>query len=553
MRAVALWGREMASKQLSFGDEAREKIRRGVDTLAEAVKVTLGPRGRTVILQRDFGAPQIVNSGVLVAKSVELADPFENMGAQLLREVAARTGEMAGDGTTTATVLAQSMIHEGLRYLAGGMNPMDLKRGIEQGIDTIVAEIKKIARPCATSQEIAHVASISANNDRSIGELLARAIDKVGREGAISIEDGSGLASELEVVEGLQFDRGFLSPYFINNAERQSVQFEDAAILLCEHKLSSLKDLLPLLEEVVKAGRPLLVIAEDIDSEALATLVINAMRGTIKACAVKSPGFGDRRQAMLQDIAVLTGGRVVSDETGLSLQKATLADLGRARRVEVDKDDTTLIGGAGDALVIKERIAAIRRERDASTSDYDREKLDERAAKLSGGVALIKVGAATETELKERKIRVEDALHATRAAVEEGIVPGGGVALLRARHVLDGIKVETLDHDSGLRIVARALEEPLRRIVANAGDEPSVVLNRIDASADPAFGYNAATREYGDLVQMGVIDPAKVTRLALQNAGSIAGLILTTDCLIADAPKSRTAASGVPGGAEPEY
>ncbi|HYN59010.1 MAG TPA: chaperonin GroEL [Rubrivivax sp.] len=543
----------MAAKQLSFGDEARNKIRRGVDILADAVKVTLGPRGRTVILQRDFGAPQIVNSGVLVAKAVELADPFENMGAQLLREVAARTSEMAGDGTTTATVLAHAMIHEGLRYLAGGMNPMDLKRGIEQGIEAVVAEIKAIARPCATSQEIAHVASISANNDRSIGELLARAIDKVGREGAISIEDGSGLVSELEVVEGMQFDRGFLSPYFINNAERQNVLFEDAAILLCEQKLSSLKDLLPLLEEVVKAGRPLLVIAEDIESEALATLVINAMRGTLKACAVKAPGFGDRRKAMLQDIAVLTGARVVSEETGLSLLKVTLADLGRARRVEVDKDDTTLIGGAGAASAIQERIAAIRREREASTSDYDREKLDERAAKLSGGVALIKVGAATETELKERKIRVEDALHATRAAVEEGIVPGGGVALLRARHALDSLKGATLDHDSGLRIVARALEEPLRRIIANAGDEPSVVVSRVDASADPSFGYNAATREYGDLVQMGVIDPAKVTRLALQNAGSIAGLILTTDCLIADAPKPHASAPGMPGGVESEY
>jgi chaperonin GroEL len=542
----------MPAKQLSFGDEAREKICRGVDTLAEAVKVTLGPRGRTVILQRDFGAPQIVNSGVLVAKAIELPDPFENMGAQLLREVAARTSEMAGDGTTTATVLAHAMIHEGLRYLAGGMNPMDLKRGMEQAIEAVVAELKRIARPCATSQEIAHVASISANNDRSIGELLARAIDKVGREGAISIEDGSTLASELEVVEGLQFEHGFLSPYFINNAERQSVVLEDVAILLCEQKLSSLQDLLPLLEEVVKAGRPLLVIAEDIDSDALATLVINTMRGTLKTCAVKAPAFGDRRKAMLQDIAVLTGGRVVSEETGLALAKATLADMGRARRIEVDKDHTTLIGGAGDAKAIAERIAAIRKERVAATSDYDREKLDERAAKLSGGVALIKVGAATETELKERKIRVEDALHATRAAVEEGIVPGGAVALLRARHVLDGLKGPSLDHESGLRIVARALEEPLRRIVANAGDEPSVVLHRVDENPTQAFGYNAATREYGDLLEMGVIDPAKVTRLALQNAGSIAGLILTTDCLIARAPAAPTPA-GMAGGGAPEF
>jgi chaperonin GroEL len=541
----------MPAMQLSFGDDAREKIRRGVDTLAEAVKVTLGPRGRTVILQRDFGSPQIVNSGVLVAKAIELADPFENMGAQLLREVAARTSEMAGDGTTTATVLAHAMIHEGLRYLAGGMNPMDLKRGMEQAIEAVVAELKRIARPCATSQEIAHVASISANNDRSIGELLARAIDKVGREGAISIEDGSALASELEVVEGLQFDHGFLSPYFINNPERQNVVLEDVAILLCEQKLSSLQDLLPLLEQVVKAGRPLLVIAEEIDSDALAALVINTMRGTLKTCAVKAPAFGDRRKAMLQDIAVLTGGRVVSEETGLALAKATLDDMGRARRIEVDKDHCTLIGGGGDPRAIAERIAAIRKERAAAASDYDREKLEERAAKLSGGVALIKVGAATETEMKERKIRVEDALHATRAAVEEGIVPGGAVALLRARHVLDGLKGATLDHDSGLRIVARALEEPLRRIVANAGDEPSVVLHRVDEAPTPAYGYNAATREYGDLLQMGVIDPAKVTRLALQNAGSIAGLILTTDCLIASAPAPQAAA--LPGAAAPEF
>jgi chaperonin GroEL len=544
----------MTAKQLLFHDQARERIRRGVDALADAVGVTLGPRGRTVILEREFGAPQIVNSGVLVAKAIELEDRFENLGAQLLREVASRTSEMAGDGTTTATVLAHAMVREGMRYLAGGMNPMDLKRGIEDAIEAVVAEIHRLARPCADSREIAHVAAISANNDRSIGDLLARAIDKVGREGAISIEDGSGLVSELEVVEGLQFDRGWLSPYFINNAERQSAVLEDAAVLLVDRKLSSLKDLLPLLEEVVKAGRPLLVIAEDIDSDALATLVINTMRGTLKTCAVKAPGFGDRRHAMLQDIAVLTGGVVVSDETGLTLAKTTLAQLGRVRRVEVDKDHSTLIGGAGTAPAVAERIAAIRKERVAATSDYDREKLDERIAKLSGGVALIKVGAATETELKERKIRVEDALHATRAAVEEGIVPGGGVALLRARRVIDGLHGATLDHDSGLRIVARALEEPLRRIVGNAGDEPSVVLNRVDASSERAFGYNAATREYGDLLQMGVIDPAKVSRLALQNAGSIAGLILTTACLIATAPvKADAAQHTLPTGAGPEF
>jgi chaperonin GroEL len=527
----------MKPKQLIFHDEARDKIRRGVDALAEAVKVTLGPRGRTVILERDFGPPQIVNSGVLVAKSIELEDRFENMGAQLLREVAARTSEMAGDGTTTATVLAHGMVQEGLRYLAGGMNPMDLKRGIERAIDTVVAEIKKMAKPCATSQEIAHVAAISANNDRSIGDLLASAIDKVGREGAISIEDGSGLVSVLEVVEGLQFDRGFLSPYFINNAERQSAVLEEVSLLLCDGRLTSLKDLLPLLEEIVKSGRPLLVIAEDVESDSLATLVINTMRGTLRTCAVKAPGFGDRRKAMLQDIAVLTGGTVVSDEVGLTLDKVKLSDLGRATRAEITKDTTTLIGGAGQTQAIRDRIAAIRKERALASSDYDREKLDERAAKLSGGVALIKVGAATETELKERKVRVEDALHATRAAVEEGIVPGGGVALLRARRALLELTGSTLDETSGIRLVARALEEPLRRIVSNAGDEPSVILNRVDESPDHAFGYNAATRTYGDLLQMGVIDPAKVTRLALQNAASIASLILTTDCMIATAPR----------------
>ncbi len=544
----------MTAKQLLFQDDARERIRRGADRLAEAVKVTLGPRGRTVILEREYGAPQVVNSGVLVAKAIELEDRFENMGAQLLREVAARTSEKAGDGTTTATVLAHAMLEEGLRYLAGGMNPMDLKRGIEQGVEAVVAELRRLARPCAGTQEVAHVAAISANNDRSIGELLARAIDQVGRDGAVTIEDGSGLASELEVVEGLQFDRGFLSPYFINNAERQSAVLEDAAILLVDRKLASLQELLPLLEEVVKADRPLLVIAEEIESEALATLVVNTIRGTLKTCAVKAPGFGDRRKAMLQDIAVLTGGRVISDELGLTLAKATLKDLGRVRRAEVGKDDTTLVGGAGTQAAIDERIANLRRERAAADSDYEREQLDGRIAKLSGGVAVIKVGAATETELKERKIRVEDALHATRAAAEEGIVPGGGVALLRARRVLAGLKGETLDHESGLRIVERALEAPLRRIVVNAGEEPSVVLDRVDRASEPAHGYNAATGEYGDLLQMGVIDPVKVTRLALQNAASIAALILTTDCLIANAPAPKAgAAAGMAGGVAPEF
>jgi chaperonin GroEL len=520
----------MTVKQLLFREEARERIRRGIDELADAVKVTLGPRGRTVIIDSEFGPPQIVNSGVIVARSIELEDRFENMGAQLLREVAARTSEMAGDGTTTATVLAHSMIMEGLKYLAAGMNPMDLKRGIDAAVAAVVAELKAIAQPSASSQEIAHVAAISANNDSSIGELIARAMDKVGREGAVSIEDGSGLVSELEVVEGLQFDRGYLFPYFVNNAEKQAAVLENAAIVLCDEKLSTVKDLVPLLEASAQAGAPLLVIAEDVDADALATLVV-------KTCAVKAPGFGDRRKAMLQDMAVLTGATVISAELGLTLAKAKPESLGHARRVEVGKDSTTIIGGAGAAALIRERTASIRKEREAQTSEYERKHLDERIAKLSGGVALVKVGAATETELKERKLRVEDALHATRAAIEEGIVPGGGVALLRARRVLAGLVSPNLDHASGVKIVLRALEEPLRRIVTNAADEASVVLHKVDESAQRSFGYNAATRTYGDMFEMGVIDPAKVTRLALQNAASIASLVLSTDCMVANAPK----------------
>jgi chaperonin GroEL len=538
----------MSAKQLLFGNEAREKIRRGIDTLADAVKVTLGPRGRTVILDRDFGPPQIVNSGVVVARSIELEDRFENMGAQLLREVAARTSEMAGDGTTTATVLGHGMIEEGIKYLAAGMNPMDLKRGIDLAVDAVVAELKTMARPSTSSQEIAHVASISANNDRAIGDLIAAAMDKVGREGAVTIEDGSGLVSELEVVEGLQFDRGYLSPYFINNAEKQAAVLENAAIVLYDGKLSAVQDLVPLLEAAAKAGSPLLVVAEDVDADALATLVINSVRGVIKTCAVKAPGFGDRRKAMLHDMGVLTGGTVISGELGLSLAKATFEHLGRARRIEIDKDSTTIIGGGGDAREIAERVAGIRKERDAQSSEYERKQLDERIAKLAGGVAVVKVGAATETELKEKKLRVEDALHATRAAVEEGIVPGGGVALLRARRVLNGLASPNLDQASGVKIVHRALEEPLRRIVANAADEPSIVLNKVDESSQPSFGYNAATREYGDMLEMGVIDPAKVTRLALQNAASIASLVLTTDCMIANAPKK----ADLPAAAPPE-
>lgn len=527
----------MPAKKLLFRDEARDKIRRGVDTLAEAVKVTLGPRGRTVVLEREFGPPQIVNSGVVVAKSIELEDRFENMGAQLMREVAARTSEMAGDGTTTATVLAHGLVQEGLKYLAAGMNPMEVKRGIERAIEVVVTELKKMAQPCATLQEIAHVATISANNDRSVGDLVAKAIDRVGRDGAVSIEDGSGISSELEAVEGLQFDRGWLSAYFVNNPERQTCVLEDAAILLYDQKLAGLQELVALLETVAKAGTPLLVIAEEVAAEALATLVVNSLRGVIKTCAVKAPGFGDRRKAMLQDIALVTGGHVVASEIGLTLEKLKFDHLGRARRVVVDKENTTIVGGAGNALTIGERIATLKKEREKVTSDYDREKLDERIAKLSGGVAVIKVGAATETELKERKLRVEDALHATRAAIEEGIVPGGGVALLRARKALQGVSLPTLDEDSGLKIVARALEEPLRRIVLNAAQEPSIVLDRVDSHAQLSFGYNAALREYGDMFEMGVIDPAKVTRLALQNAGSIASLTLTIDCMVADAPR----------------
>jgi len=527
----------MTAKKLLFREEARDKIRRGIDVLADAVKVTLGPRGRTVVLDREFGAPQIVNSGVVVAKAIELEDRFENMGAQLLREVASRTSEMAGDGTTTATVLAHALVQEGLKYLAAGMNPMELKHGIEVAIETVVAELQKMAQPCGSSQEVAHVAAISANNDRSIGDLVAQAMDKVGRDGAVSIEDGSGMASELEVVEGLKFDRGYLSAYFINDAERQATVLEDVAILLYDQRLAALQDLVPLLEATAKAGSPLLVVAEEVEADALATLVVNSVRGVIKTCAVKAPGFGDRRKAMLQDIALVTGGQVISPELGLSLEKARFEHLGRARRVVVDKESTTIVGGAGDKGAIRDRIAALKKERRDATSDYDREKLDERVAKLSGGVAVIKVGAATETELKERKLRVEDALHATRAAVEEGIVPGGGVALLRARKALDGMTLPTLDEDSGLKIVARALEEPLRRIVLNAAQEPSIVLEKVEAAANRNFGYNAARREYGDMMEMGVIDPAKVTRLALQNAGSIASLILTVDCLIAEAPK----------------
>jgi chaperonin GroEL len=531
----------MSAKQLLFHHDAHEKVRMGVNTLANAVKVTLGPKGRNVLLQQSYGPPLIANSGVVVAKAIELSDPFENMGAQLVREVAAKTSEVAGDGTTTATVLAQAIVNEGMKVVAAGMNPMDLRRGIDQAVAAAVAELKRISRPCSTATEIAQVGSISANNDRSVGNIVSQAMDKVGKQGVITVEDGSGLDNELEVVEGMQFDRGYLSPYFINSPDRQAVILEDAYVLIHDKKISAIKELLPILEEITRAGKPLLIVAEDVEGEALATLVVNTVRGIIKTCAVKAPGFGDRRKAMLEDIATLTGGTVVAEELGLKLETAKLANLGRVKRVEVDKENTTLIHGAGDPKAIDERIARIRAEAEKATSDYDREKLEERAAKLAGGVALIKVGGATETEMKERKVRVVDALHATRAAVEEGIVPGGGVALVRVRAALAGLKGENDDQTAGIQIVLRSLEEPLRQIVANTGAEPSVVLNRV-AEGSGSYGYNAATEQYGDLVEMGVIDPTKVTRIALQNAASVAGLILTTDCMAAEIPQKAAAA-----------
>ncbi len=530
----------MPAKELLFGGAAHARLVRGMNILADAVRVTLGPKARTVVLEKSWGAPTVINSGVIVAKEIELADRFENMGAQMVREVASKTSEVAGDGTTTATLLAAALVNEGMKYVAAGMNPMDLKRGIDRAVEAVLAELKRLAKPCGTRKEIAQVGSISANNDPSIGEMIAEAMEKVGREGVITVEDGKGLANELEVVEGTQFDRGYLSPYFINNAEKQNVVLEDVQILLCDRKVSSIRELLPLLEEAAKSGKPLLVVAEDVEGEALATLVVNTVRGVLKSCAVKAPGFGDRRKAMLEDLAVLTGGRVVAEEAGLSLEKAEASVLGRARRAEIDKDDTTIIGGAGDPKAIAARVAQIKREAEESTSDYDKEKLQERAAKLSGGVALIRVGAATETEMKERKSRTEDALHATRAAVEEGILPGGGVALLRARSSLKNLSGDNEDQKAGVGIVRRALEEPLRQIVRNAGAEPAVVVQKV-ADGEGDFGFNAATNEYGRLVQMGVLDPAKVTRTALTNAASIASLILTTDCMIAQLPEKPAA------------
>ncbi|MFZ2542498.1 MAG: chaperonin GroEL [Gallionella sp.] len=537
----------MAAKDVKFHDAARNKMVVGVNILADAVKVTLGPKGRNVVLDRSYGAPTITKDGVSVAKEIELKDKFENMGAQMVKEVASKTSDVAGDGTTTATVLAQSIVQEGMKFVAAGMNPMDLKRGIDQAVIAAVAELKKISKPCTTSKEIAQVGSISANSDTVIGEKIAAAMEKVGKEGVITIEDGTGLEDELDIVEGMQFDRGYLSPYFINNPDRQLALMENPYILLHDKKVSNIRDLLPVLEQVAKAGRPLLIIAEDVDGEALATLVVNNIRGILKTVAVKAPGFGDRRKSMLEDIAILTGGTVIAEEVGLSLEKATLEELGQAKRIEVGKDNTIIIDGAGKEEAIKGRISQINKQAEESTSDYDKEKLQERKAKLAGGVAVIKVGAATEVEMKEKKARVEDALHATRAAVEEGIVPGGGVALLRAKVAVAKLKGDNHDQDAGITIVLRALESPLRAIVANAGDEPSVVANKV-TEGKGSFGYNAASSEYGDMLAMGVVDPTKVTRVALQNAASIAGLMLTTACMVAEMQEDKPAAGGMGGG-----
>ena len=533
----------MAAKDVRFGDEVRQKMTNGVNILANAVKVTLGPKGRNVVLERSYGAPTITKDGVSVAKEIELKDKFENMGAQMVKEVASKTSDIAGDGTTTATVLAQAIIREGMKSVAAGMNPMDLKRGIDKAVAAAIADLKTQSKPCTTSKEIAQVGSISANSDETIGKIIADAMDKVGKEGVITVEDGSGLDSELDVVEGMQFDRGYLSPYFINNQERQIALMDNPLVLLHDKKISNIRDLLPTLEQVAKSGRPLLIIAEDIDGEALATLVVNNIRGILKTVAVKAPGFGDRRKAMLEDIALLTGGTVIAEEVGLKLETVTLEMLGQAKRIEVGKENTIIIDGAGDEKAIKGRIATIKAQIEESTSDYDKEKLQERVAKMAGGVAVIKVGATTEIEMKEKKARVEDALHATRAAVEEGIVAGGGVALIRARDAISKVKGDNLDQEAGIKIVLRAVEEPLRQIVQNAGVEPSVVVNNV-AAGKGNYGYNAANETYGDMIEMGILDPTKVTRSALQNAASVAGLMLTTDCMIAELPKDDGPAMG---------
>ena len=530
----------MAAKDVQFGNEVRQKMVNGVNTLANAVRVTLGPKGRNVVLDRSFGGPHITKDGVTVAKEIELKDKFENMGAQMVKEVASKTNDVAGDGTTTATVLAQAIVAEGMKYVTAGMNPTDLKRGIDKAVAALVEELKNIAKPCDTSKEIAQVGSISANSDEQVGAIIAEAMEKVGKEGVITVEDGKSLENELDVVEGMQFDRGYLSPYFISDAEKQIAALDNPFVLLFDKKISNIRDLLPVLEQVAKASRPLLIIAEDVEGEALATLVVNNIRGILKTVAVKAPGFGDRRKAMLQDIAILTGGTVIAEEVGLSLEKATLEDLGQAKRIEIGKENTTIIDGFGDAAQIEARVAEIRQQIETATSDYDKEKLQERVAKLAGGVAVIKVGAATEVEMKEKKDRVEDALHATRAAVEEGVVAGGGVALLRARAALENLHTGNADQDAGVQIVLRAVESPLRQIVANAGGEPSVVVNKV-LEGKGNYGYNAGSGEYGDMIEMGVLDPAKVTRSALQHAASIAGLTLTTDCMIAEIPEEKPA------------
>ena len=530
----------MAAKQVLFGDDARSKMVRGINVLANAVKVTLGPKGRNVVLDRAFGAPTVTKDGVSVAKEIELKDKFENMGACMVREVASKTSDNAGDGTTTATVLAQAIVDEGMKYVAAGMSPMDLKRGIDKAVAAAIEQLHSLSKPTTTSKEVAQVGAISANSDHEIGDIIAEAMEKVGKEGVITVEDGKSLHNELEVVEGMQFDRGYLSPYFINNPDKQVALLENPYLLLVEKKISNIRDLLPILEQVAKSGRPLLIIAEDIEGEALATLVVNSIRGVLKTVAVKAPGFGDRRKAMLEDIAILTGGTVISSDVGLTLEKATLAELGSAKKVEVNKDSTTIIDGAGKEDQIEARVKQIRAQMEETSSDSDREKLQERVAKLAGGVALIKVGAATEVEMKEKKARVEDALHATRAAVEEGVVAGGGVALIRAKQAIKEIKGDNPEQDAGIKIVLRAMEEPMRQIVRNAGDEPSVVVDRV-ANGKGNFGFNAQTGEYGDMIEMGVLDPTKVTRTALQNAASVASLILTTECMIADMPEDKPA------------
>jgi chaperonin GroEL len=537
----------MAAKDVRFSDDARQRMFRGVNVLANAVKVTLGPKGRNAVLDKSYGAPTITKDGVSVAKEIELKDKFENMGAQMVKEVASNTSDEAGDGTTTATVLAHAIIREGLKSVAAGANPMDLKRGIDQAVIAATEELKKLSKPCKDPKAIAQVGTISANSDESIGKTIADAMAKVGKEGVITVEEGQGLENELEVVEGMQFDRGYLSPYFINNQQSQSAELEKPLILLVDKKIANVRELLPLLETIAKGGRQLLIVAEDVEGEALATLVVNTIRGIVKVAAVKAPGFGDRRKALLQDIAVLTGGKVISDEVGLSLEKATLSDLGEAKKVLVEKENTTIIDGAGKAADIKARVENIRQQIEEATSDYDKEKLQERVAKLSGGVALIKVGAATEIEMKEKKARVEDALHATRAAVEEGVVPGGGVAFLRALKAIEKLVGANDDQTTGIKILARAIEEPLRQIVTNAGEDAAVVVNRV-REGKGTFGYNAATGEYGDMVEMGILDPTKVTRLALQNAASVAGLLLTTEVMVAESPKEDEHAHGAPGG-----